>query len=304
MTRFRCVDAQRAAGFPVTWACDAAEVSATAFYDWRAGHTHRPGDKERTDAELLAAIRRIHADSDGTYGSRRMLAELRREGWQRVNHKRVEALMRNHGLAGHRPAKRHSTTRRDAGEPPVPDLVGRRFEPAAPDYTWCGDMSYIPTGEGWLYVATVIDLASRRLLGWSMSDTPDAQLMIAAVEHAVAERGVARMDGVVFHHDRGTQYMSRDFAQACWRLGVVQSASRTGSCLDNAVAESFFATLKVELVNRCRYQTRQEARTSIFAWVARYNRSRLHSTLSYLPPIEWEEHHRRAQVEPAGSCAA
>lgn len=306
MTRFRCVDAQKAAGFAVTWACDAAGVSPSAFYDWQAGRTHQPGDQERTDAALLAAIRRLHADSAETDGVRRVTAQLRREGWL-VNHKRVQRLMGEHGLAGHRPATRHSTTRRDAGEPPLPDLVGRHFRPAVLDQVWCGDLSYIPTGEGWLYLATVIDLASRRLLGWSMSDTPDAQLMIDALDHAVAARAVARMDGVIFHSDRGTQYMSHAFAQACSRLGVVQSAGRTGSCLDNAVAESFFASLKVELVNRCRYQTRGEARTSIFAWIARYNHRRLHSTLSYLPPIEWEEQHRRvpvARVERAGSCAA
>lgn len=164
----------------------------------------------------------------------------------------------------------------------------------------------IPTGEGWLYLATVIDLASRRLLGWSMSDAPDAQLMIDALEHAVAAREVTRKDGVIFHSDRGTQYLSHAFAQACWRLGVVQPAGRTASCLDTA-AERFFASLKVELVHRCRYQNRAEARTSIFAWIARYNHRRLYSTLSYLPPIEWEEQHRRvpaAHVERAGSCAA
>jgi transposase InsO family protein len=170
---------------------------------------------------------------------------------------------------------------------------------------WCSVRH--PTGQGWLYLAIVTDLASRRLLGWSMSNTPDAQLMIDALAHAVAARGVTRTDGVIFHCDRGTQYLSHAFAQACWRLGVVQSAGRTGSCLDNAVAESFFASLKVELVHRCRYQNRAEARTSIFAWIARSNHRRLHSTLSYLPPIEWEKQHRRvpaAHVERAGSCAA
>jgi transposase InsO family protein len=189
----------------------------------------------------------------------------------------------------------------------VPDLVGRRLRPAVLDHVWCGDLSAIPTGQGWLSLATVIDLASRRLLGWSMSDAPDAQLMIDALAHGVTARGVTRTDGVIFHCDRGTQYLSHAFAQACWRLGVVQSAGRTGSCLDNALAESFFASLKVELVNRCRYQNRAEARTSIFTWIARYNHRRLHSTLSYLPPIEWEKQHRRvpaAHVERAGSCAA
>ncbi|WP_165492085.1 IS3 family transposase [Egibacter rhizosphaerae] len=290
MTRYRCVDAQKAAGFAATAACEAVEVSTTAYYQWVAGETHEPGDKERADAALLAEIRDIHAHMDETYGSPRMKFELTRRGWQ-ANEKRVARLMREHGLVGYRPVKRASTTQRDTGEPPMPDLVGRHFDPAWPGHVWCGDLTYVPTGEGWLYVATVIDLASRRLIGWSMSDTPDAQLMIAALDHAVAERGVARMNGVIFHHDRGTQYMSAAFAQACWRLGVTQSASRTGSCLDNAVAESFFATLKVELVNRCRYQTRREARTSIFRWIARYNDRRLHSTLNYLPPTEWEQAH-------------
>lgn len=204
MTRFRCVDAQKAAGLPVTWACQAAAVSQSAFYDWRAGHTYQPGDKERTDAELLAEIRRLHADSGEADGVRRITAELHRQGWP-VNHKRVQRLMADHGLAGHRPARRRSTTKRDTGEPAVPDLVGRHFRPAVLDHVWCGDLSYIPTGEGWLYLATVIDLASRRLLGWSMSTTPDAQLMIDALDHAVAARGVSRMDGVIFHSDRGTQ---------------------------------------------------------------------------------------------------
>jgi transposase InsO family protein len=190
---------------------------------------------------------------------------------------------------------------------PVPDLVGRRLRPAVLDHMWCGDLSAIPTGQGWLYLAPVIDLASRRLLGWSMSDAPDAQPMIDALAHAVAARGVTRKDGVIFHCDRGTQYLSHAFAQACWRLGVIQPAGRTGSCLDNAVAERFFASLKVELVNRCRYQNRAKARTSTFAWIGRYNHRRLHSTLSYLPPIEWEKQRRRvpaAHVERAGSCAA
>ncbi|QBI18363.1 IS3 family transposase [Egibacter rhizosphaerae] len=225
MTRYRCVDAQKAAGFAATAACEAVEVSTTAYYQWVAGETHEPGDKERADAALLAEIRDIHAHMDETYGSPRMTFELTRRGWQ-ANEKRVARLMREHGLVGYRPVKRASTTQRDTGEPPMPDLVGRHFDPAWPDHVWCGDLTYVPTGEGWLYVATVIDLASRRLIGWSMSDTPDAQLMIAALDHAVAERGVVRMNGVIFHHDRGTQYMSEAFAQACWRLGVTQSASR------------------------------------------------------------------------------
>lgn len=149
-------------------------------------------------------------------------------------------------------------------------------------------------------MATVLDLASRRLVGWSMADRCDATLVGDALEAAVATRGRASMGAqTVFHADRGTQYTSAAFAQTCRRLGVRQSASRTGSCLDNAVAESFFATLKVELVNRTRYRTRAQARAAIFAWIAYYNRRRLHSTLGYLNPLEWE--HRHAPPDPLPS---
>ena len=293
MTRYRCVDSRKAEGFAVTAACDAAGVSTSAYYQWAGGHTGQPGEREREEARLLETIREVHAGDD-TIGVPRMTAQLRRRGW-RVNHKRIARLMGVCGLAGYRPRRRVSTTVRDAGEPPIPDLLGRLFCPDRPDVAWCGDLTYVPTDQGWLYVATVIDLASRRLIGWAMSERPDSGLMITALEAAVACRGRARMAGVIFHHDRGTQYMSHAFADACRRLGVTQSASRTGSCLDNAVAESFFATLKISLTHRARYRTRIQARTAIFAWIAYYNRRRLHSTLGYQPPIEWEQHHRLAR---------
>jgi len=263
-------------------------VSTSSFYDWLGGDTHGPGGREAADARLLADMRELHADDD-TLGSPRMTVALRRDKGWRVNHKRVEDRMAIHGLAANRAAKRRSLTKPDASAPAIPDRVGRRFDPDHVDVTWVGDISYIPTAEGWLYLATVIDLASRRLLGWSMSDTPDAQLAVDALEAAVAARQRHYMDQVVFHSDRGTQYTSQAFQAACARLGVAQSMSRTGSCLDNAVAESLFATLKVELVNRVRYQTRREARTSIFAWIHRYNARRPHSSLGYLPPLEYEE---------------
>jgi putative transposase len=302
VTRYRCVDARKAEDFDVTAACGAAGVSTSAYYEWAGGRTHESRRGERDDAEVLAAIREIHADSDGTYGQPRVTPELRRRyGWQ-VNHKRVERLMAEHGLAGHRPRTRRCLTKTDESGPPIPDLVGRLFDPDEVDRVWCGDLSYIPTAQGWLYLATVIDLASRRLLGWSMGDRPDAQLMIDALESAVAARGRRRMDEVVFHSDRGTQYTSTAFRGACERLGVIQSMGRTGSCLDNAVAESFFATLKVELVNRARYRNRLEARTAIFEWIHRYNARRLHSTLGFIPPLEWE--HRHTLTDPVPSPMA
>ena len=301
MSRYRCVDAQKAAGFPVVAACDAAGVTRSAYYAWAASAAHGPSQHEREETGLVGEIRRIHARSHGTYGVPRITAELRRRG-QAVNHKRVERLMRAHGIVGYRPRRRRSLTRQDRGVAPAPDLLGRLFDPDRPDLAWCGDVTYIPTDEGWLYLASVIDLASRHLLGWSMGAHHDAGLVCDALDAALATRGRPRMDATIFHSDRGAEYTSTACIDACTRLGLRRSMSRTGSCLDNAVAESWFASLKVELVHRQHYRTRAEARTAIFRWIAWYNRFRLHSTRGYLPPIEWERHH--ATISPLPSTTA
>ena len=196
MSRYRCVDAQKAAGFPVVAACDAAGVSASAFYAWATRCEQGPRAAEHAEAELVAEIRTIHADSAGTYGSPRVTHELRRRGW-RVNHKRVERLMAAHGIVGHRPRRRRGLTKADAAAPPAPDLLGRLFDPDRIDVAWCGDVTFIPTDEGWLYLAAVLDLASRHLLGWSMGERHDAGLVTDALQAAVATRGRSR-DG--FHH--------------------------------------------------------------------------------------------------------
>ena len=302
MSRYRCVDAQKAAGFPVVAACQAAGVSASAFYAWAAKGEQGQRAAEHAQAELVAKIRTIHAESGGTYGSPRVTHELGRRGW-RVNHKRVERLMAAHGLVGHRPRRRRGLTKADSATPPAPDLVGRLFDPDQPDVAWCGDITYIPTDEGWLYLASVIDLASRHLLGWSMDKCHDAGLVVGALEAAAATRGRHRMDGTIFHTDRGGEYTSAACIDVCERLGLRRSMGRTGSCLDNAVAESFFATLKVELVDRCHYRTRAQARASIFRWIAWYNLRRLHSTNGYLPPLEWEQQHRHVHPLPSTLAA-
>jgi transposase InsO family protein len=299
--RYRCVDAQKAAGFPVAAACTAAGVARSAYYAWTASTAQGPSDRHREEARLVAEIRRIHARSKGTYGAPRVTAELRRRGWS-ANHKRIERLMRTHGIVGYRPRRRRSLTKQDHAAAPAPDLLGRLFDPDQVDVAWCGDITYIPTDEGWLYLASVIDLASRHLLGYSMGTHHDAALVCDALDAAVATRGRRRMPDTIFHSDRGSEYTSAACIDACTRLGLRRSMGRTGSCLDNAVAESWFASLKVELVDRAHYRTRAEARTAIFAWIAWYNRFRLHSTRDYLPPIEWEYQH--ATISPLPSTTA
>lgn len=301
MMRYRCVAARKAEGFNVTDACDAAEVSRSAFYAW-LDKDESPTDAEWDEALLINQIRDLHRASDGTYGEPRMTAELVDKGWV-LNRKRTARLMRQERLRGHRPRRRRSLTKADEQAPTIPDLVGRTFQPSLLDTVWCGDMTYIRTGEGWLYLATVIDLASRRLIGWSMGTRHDAHLVIDALKMAVATRGRRTMDGTIFHHDRGSEYTSEAFRTACTDLGVTQSSGRTGSCLDNAVAESFFATLKVELIHRIELPTRAVARQAIFVWAHRYNHRRRHSTIGMIPPVTFEQQQRQTRPLPSPVAA-
>jgi putative transposase len=301
VTRYRCVAARKAEGFNIVDACEAAGVSRSAFYAWLE-RGEGPSEREWDEAHLINQIRDIHAASKGTYGEPRITAELADDGWV-LNRKRTARLMREEGLQGHRPRRRRSLTKPDEGAAPIPDLVGRAFQPELLDTVWAGDITYIRTSEGWLYLATVIDLASRRLLGWSMGERHDATLVVNALDMAVAARGRTTMDGTIFHHDRGSEYTSDAFRSACRRLGVTQSLSRTGSCLDNAVAESFFATLKVELIHRLHFPHRADARRAIFGWVHRYNHRRRHSTIGMIPPVTYEQQHRQTRPLPSTVAA-
>jgi putative transposase len=297
VTWYRWVAARKAEGFPITMACAVADVSRQAFHDWRARTTAGPTAEELAEAELVELMRAIHAEFDATYGEPRMTVELANRG-RVVNHKRVRRLMRLHGIVGvHKPAKVRTTIPAE-DNPPLPDLVGRRFAPAAPDVVWCGDITYVPTGEGWLYVASVLDLGSRRLLGYSMADHMRTELVADALEMAAVARG-GQTAGIIFHGDRGSQYMSSDYHELLANLDMVQSVGRTGVCWDNAVAESFWSSLKREVVHRYRFATRAEARRAIFAWINRYNHRRLHSSLGYLPPVAWEQRYRQPQVDQA-----
>ncbi|MBW3612165.1 MAG: IS3 family transposase [Actinobacteria bacterium] len=297
MTRYRWVAARKAEGFPITMACKVAEVSRQAFGDWKAKVAAGPSAAERAEAELVEEIRSIYDEFDGTYGEPRITEELARRGRQ-TNHKRVERLMRTHGIVGvHKPAKVRTTIPAEDA-PPLPDLIGRRFTPGCPDVAWAGDITYIPTGEGWLYLASVLDLGSRRLLGYSMADHMRTELVADALTMAAGARGGATA-GIIFHGDRGSQYLSGDYRRLVADLEMRQSVGRTGVCWDNSVAESFWSSLKRELVHRYRFPDRASARRAIFAWINRYNRLRLHSSLGYVPPIEWENHYRRPQVDLA-----
>ena len=297
MTRYWWVAARKAEGFPTIMACEAAEVSRQAFYDWCQRQTAGPTETEMVEAGLVQVMHQIHDEFDKTYGSPRMTVELANRGHE-VNHKRVERLMRAHGIVGvHKPAKVRTTIPADHN-PPLPDLINRDFAPGAPDVAWVGDISYIPTGEGWLYLACVIDLGSRRLLGYAMATHMRTELITDALDMAAGVRGGAT-SGIIFHSDRGSQYLSADYATAIAAREMMQSVGRTGVCWDNSVAESFFSSLKREVIHRYRYQDRAGARRAIFAWINQYNTRRLHSSLGYLPPTKWENQYHQQQANQA-----
>lgn len=231
MMRYRWVEDQKADGYWVTMACEIAEVSPSAFYEWLDRKDQPPTDAEREEAELVAEIRRIHEASDGTYGSPRITEELNDQpGREPINHKRVERLMHEHGIVGTAPKRKVRTTI-PAASKGLPDLVGRLFDPGDINRAWVGDISYIPTWEGWLYLATVLDLGSRRVIGYAMADHMRAELVCDALAMAVDVRG-GNVDGVVFHSDRGSQYLGEDFAALCERHGIDRSVGRTGICWD------------------------------------------------------------------------
>ena len=264
--------------------CRALGLSESWFYKWR---NRKPTGRQRRRAELADAIRAVFDASGGTYGSPRVALELWAAGWQ-VSVNTVAKLMADLGLAGRPPKRRRRSLTRQGKRPVAADLVQRRFTAPAPDVLWCGDLTEIVTDEGKLYLATVLDLYSRRMLGYAMSERHDADLAVASLRMAAATRG-GDVDGVIFHSDRGSEYTADSFGRACSGLGVVQSMGRVGSALDNAAAEAFNSILKVEYVHRRRFTTRAEARLKIATWIVDfYNTRRRHSACDGLSPADYE----------------
>lgn len=264
--------------------CRVLGVSRSWYYAWqKRGETKR----QRSDKGLLKEIKSAFKESDSTYGVVRIGKELQEQGL-RVGKNRIWRLMRENGLRVKTTRRFKVTTNSDHKRPVAPNLVQRNFSAAAPNRLWTGDITYIWTAEGWLYLAVVLDVFSRRIVGWSMNRRMTDDLVVAAFKNALVRRRPA--PGFIFHTDRGSQYCSKRFRALVKGAGGVQSMSATGCCYDNAITETFFGTLKRELVHHCSFTTRQEAQSRIFRYIeAFYNRRRRHSSIGYLAPERFEQ---------------
>jgi putative transposase len=288
---FRFIGAEKAS-YSISLLCRVLAVSRSGFHAWER---RAPSQRALADGSLGEQIRAIHARSRETYGSPRVHAELRRQG-VRVGRKRVERLMRAGGVSGSHRRRKGATTLRVQGVRVVGDLVDRNFTAAAPNRLWMTDIKEIPTWEGKLYLASVIDCFSRRVVGWAMREHMRAELVVEALEMAVTRRRPAA--GLVAHSDQGSQYVSLAFGQRCRQSGIAQSMGSKGDCYDNAVCESFHASLEKDMLRRRSLRSRQEARTAVFDYIeVFFNRERLHSTLGYRSPAEYERDHE------GGDCA-
>jgi putative transposase len=281
--RFRFIE-QHAGTWPVRLMCRVLEVSPSGYYGWRS----RPRSaRSAANRQLLADVRRVHADHQGRYGSPRVHAALRAEG-RSTSRGRVERLMRRHGiraLAGRRFRPCTTDSRHDL--PIAPNLLKQEFFVSVPNKVWLADITYLPTGEGWLYLAAVLDLATRKVVGWSMCDHMRTELTTAAL--MMADQRQRPTTGLVCHSDRGSQYAAEAYRTQLAGMRALPSMSRTACCYDNAPMESFFHTLKVELVHQRRWATRDEARRDLFAYIeGYYNRQRIHSALGYITPEQAE----------------
>jgi putative transposase len=283
--RFAFVEAEKAT-FPITQSCAVLGVSRAGFYAWR---TRPPSARAGADQRLAIEVAAIHAESRQRYGSPRVHFELGQRQ-QHVGRKRVARLMRAQGLRARAPRRFRTTTDSQHTLPIAPNVLARRFTTPAPNTVWVTDMTYLWTLEGWLYLVVILDLFSRRIVGWAMSERMTRQLALDALTMALTHRQPP--PGLICHSDRGSQYASHEFRALLTAHGLVASMSRRADCWDNAVAESFFSTLKLELVYESAWQCRTEARADVFEYLeVFYNGQRCHSSLGYLSPVAFERQH-------------
>jgi putative transposase len=289
VSRYQFIVSEKA-HYGVARLCRVLGIARSAFYQWLAG----PSAQAVADAALTERIRAIHAGSRGTYGAPRIHAELRHGHGIRIGRKRVARLMQAAGLIGCHRRRRRGLTKPDPAAAPAPDLLGRDFTASTPGSRLVGDITYLPTMEGWLYLGSVVDLATRKVIGYAMADHQRAELVCDAIGMAASRTTLA--DAAIFHSDRGSQYTAAAFRKTLVDLGIRQSMGRIGSCFDNAAAESFFATLKTEVGTRV-WPTRAAARLAVFVFIEIfYNRQRRHSTIGYLTPHEAEQRYHQQPI--------
>ncbi len=281
--RYICINRRRTQ-YPVRMMCRVLKVSSSGYYAWRVRPESR---RAKTDRQLTRVIRRLHAESKGVYGSPKITVDLKDEGYRCGRHKTAR-LMRLAGLRGCPKRRFKVTTKQDPSHPVAANWLEQDFTAEAPTQRWASDITYISTYQGWLYLAVVMDLYSRRIVGWSMSRWINRHLVMDALSMAI---GARRPEGVLIHHsDRGSQYTSDDFRDELLKHGIRCSMSARGNCFDNAVVESFFGLLKRERVNRVRYRTRNEGRADVFDYIeCFYNRKRRHGYLGNISPVAFEE---------------
>ena len=291
--RFRFIQAEKAI-YPVSVMCRVLQVSRSGFYAW----VRRPESaRSRDDRKLLVVIRAAHQASRKTYGSPRMFRELRDDGHTAGRH-RVARLMREHDIRGRRRRRFRNTTQSGHAHPVAANTLDRCFTAPSPDAAWVTDITYIWTLEGWLYLSVILDLYSRRVVGWAMSSRIDQALTLRALRMALDAR--RPKSGLLHHSDRGSQYAAGAYRRTLAANGIACSMSRKGDCWDNAVAESFFATLKVELVHETVFRTQAHAQRELFEYIeVFYNRVRRHSSLGYVSPVDYENRRRPSQQEAA-----
>jgi len=285
--KYACIEKHRHI-YMTTMMCELLSFSRSGL---NAARSRAPSKRRRDDEQLVEQIRCAHRKHRGRYGRRRMTPEISQAQGRKINHKRIARLMREHGLQSHKRRRfRVVTTDSKHAHPLAPNVLKRDFAALAPNQKWLADITYVPTDEGWLYLALVLDLYARKLVGWAMSETMPLELTLQALELALGWRDTE--EGMVHHSDRGSQYAANDYREKLEALGITVSMSRKGDCWDNAPMESVNGTLKVECVNDVHFETREQARREIVEYIGYYNTERRHSSLGYLTPAEFERRWR------------